>query len=191
MASIKSSLLLASLASLSLATPLHEKQSTRAQLLPYYRGHPHKYPSLQCAATGQGGRVLDEEICGTWFFCHYIWNADTYELGHDQSYPTMKACLDARERAPDGQERPVEPKEGLIPWMEQGAKSTGGCDEFGLGVTSMFFCGTNEYCDKFVKETHKPREECLALFEKRPENPKSDAKFFKEKDDSEPKPVWN
>ncbi|KFG81364.1 hypothetical protein MANI_016343 [Metarhizium anisopliae] len=194
MASIKSSLLLASLASLSLATPVPEKQSQRAQLLPYYLGKPHIWPSLQCAATGQGGRILDEKICGTWYFCHYIERADELELGHDQSYPTKEACLKDREPAPDGQETADRPREGLVPWMERGVYSSDpdDCGVFGLSKveSAMFYCSTNQYCEKIVKQGSKTLDECLALFEKRPEDPKSDTQLFQGKDDSEPKPVW-
>lgn len=54
----------------------------------------------------------------------------------------------------------------------------------------MFYCSTNQYCEKIVKQGSKTLDECLALFEKRPEDPKSDTQLFQGKDDSEPKPVW-
>ncbi|KAF5127025.1 hypothetical protein E5D57_007952 [Metarhizium anisopliae] len=198
MASTKSSLLLASLASLSVATPVREKQSQRAQLLPYYLGKSHIWPLLQCAATGQGGRVLDEKICGTWIFCYLTERADDFKLGHDQSYPTEEACRKDREPAPHGQERAERATEGLVPWMEQGVYSSDSCGVFGLNSVSsaVYYCSTNQYCEKVVEQGSKTLDECLALFEKRPvgpghpEDPKSDTQLFQGEDDSEPVPVW-
>ncbi|EFZ01971.1 hypothetical protein X797_004614 [Metarhizium robertsii] len=200
MASIKSSLLLASLASLSLATPVREKQSPRAQLLPYYLGKPHKWPSLQCAATGQWGRVLDEKICGTWYFCHYtvLATARDYDLGHDQSYRTFDACLKDREPAPDGQEGSERLQESLVPYMERAVHSDDPCVAYSLArpQSAMFWCSTDQYCKENVEQGRKTLDECLALFEKRPvgpehpEDPKSDTQLFQGEDDSEPMPVW-
>ncbi|KID76089.1 uncharacterized protein G6M90_00g078470 [Metarhizium brunneum] len=186
MASIKSSLLLASLASLSLATPLLEKQSKRAELLPYYLGKPHRFRNLQCAATGLGGRVLDEKICGTPYFCLYTAAAIDWELGHNQSYPTQEACLKDREPAPDGQQNAEGPQEGLIPWMERAVHDGHSCGRYGLRrpYNAVIYCGTEKYCEKVVEKGTATLDDCLAMFEKRPvgpehpEDPKSDTQLF-------------
>ena len=78
--------------------------------------------------------------------------------------------------------------------MERGVYSSDSdsCGVFGLSKveSAMFYCSTNQYCEKIVKQGSKTLDECLALFEKRPEDPKSDTSSFKGRSDSEPKPVW-